>query len=95
MTAQDARNAGGITAVEWYGSIVSGPHAGKAPAPYTVGSNGFFAVTADSTPLDWTGAFTGVFFADLDDTYFRGGDVLLYFWLATDAMVARPRIPPV
>ena len=86
VTVQDGRNAGGVTAVEWYGAIVTGPHAGKAPAPYTVGANGFFAVTADSA-RNFSGAIVpGVFFLDLDDTYFRGGDVLQYFWLATDAM---------
>ncbi len=86
VSVKDARNAGSVSAVEWYGTIVSGPHAGKAPAPYTVGSNGFFAVTADSARNNSGAVVEGTFFVDLDDTYFRGGDVLQYFWLATDAM---------
>jgi hypothetical protein len=61
----DTRGTGGIAAVFFYGAIVAGPHAGKAPAPYSVGAN-------------------GVYFVDLDDTYFRGGDVVVYFWAATD-----------
>jgi hypothetical protein len=83
----DARGAGGITRVEWYGAIVSGPHIGKAPPPYSVSSNGFFVVPADTAFL------LGVpredtWCVDLDDDYFRGGDVLLYFWFAEDAQGA-------
>jgi len=51
----DSRQVGGITSVTWHGAIVTGPHAGKAPPPYTVGANGFFEVTADSA-RDATGA---------------------------------------
>ena len=73
----DARTVGGITSVDWHGAIVKGPHAGKAPAPYSVGPNGFFVVSATKLGDEYT--------VDLDDTYFRGGDVLLYLWTAVDA----------
>jgi len=81
----DARLAGGITSVKWHGAITRGPHAGKAPAPYSVGANGFFEVTA--TPaLNAQGIpVANRWFVDLDDSYLRGGDELLYFWHATDA----------
>ncbi len=82
----DARNAGGITSVQWYGAITSGPHAGKAPAPWTVGPNGFFSVTVDTVRSSNGAALDGFFFVDLDDTYFRGGDQLHYLWLAQDAL---------
>ena len=75
----DARLAGGITSVKWYGAIVDGPHTGKSPAPCAVGANGFFEVTASGTVV------ANRWFVDLDDTYFRGGDRLVYFWYATDA----------
>lgn len=77
----DAREAGGVTSIDWYGAIVQGPHTGKAPAPWTVGSDGFFVVPADSVRY-----LRDRYFVDLDDTYFRGGDKLLYFWLAADAL---------
>ena len=35
----------------------------------------------------------GSFFVDLDDTYFRGGDRLQYFWTATDAAGGRASAP--
>jgi len=81
----DSRLAGGITSVKWYGAIVAGPHTGKAPAPYTVGTNGFFEVTPDSARTSSGNVVANRWFVDLDDTYFRGGDQLLYFWRATDA----------
>jgi hypothetical protein len=80
----DVRGAGGIVSVAWYGAIVSGPHAGKAPAPYSVGANGFFLVIPDSVRTPAGVVVAGFFSVDLDDTYFRGGDVLHYFWLAED-----------
>jgi hypothetical protein len=86
IRVQDARGAGGIASVQWYGSIVDGPHTGKAPAPYAVGAHGFFAVTADSVRSAAGVVVAGDFFVDLDDTYFRGGDVLHYFWLAADGL---------
>lgn len=76
---QDNRQLGGID-VKWYGTIVAGPHAGKAPAPYVVGTHGFFEVQAERTY-----PYSQYWLVDLDDTYFRGGDVLAYAWLATDA----------
>jgi flagellar hook capping protein FlgD len=85
VTVLDSRGAGGITAIQWYGAIVAGPHAGKAPAPYTVGANGFFATSADSCRTAGGLPVANRYFRDLDDTYFRGGDVLNYFWGATDA----------
>lgn len=85
IDVQDIRGAGGVTSVRWYGAIVAGPHAGKAPAPYAVGSNGFFETTADTARSSSGAVVANVFTRDLDDTYFRGGDVLQYFWAATDA----------
>ncbi len=86
VEVQDVRGAGGITAVDWYGAIVAGPHQGKAPPPHTVGANGFFVVTADSVRAAAGTVIEDFFFVDLDDFYFRGGDVLHYFWLATDGL---------
>jgi hypothetical protein len=83
LIVTDVIGAGGIASVSWYGAIVRGPHAGKAPPPYTVGASGFFSVPADTAyvgvlpqPGNWA--------VDMDDTYFRGGDEVRYFWLATD-----------
>jgi hypothetical protein len=85
VTVLDSRGAGGITAVQWYGAIISGPHAGLAPAPYSVGGNGFFVTNADSSRTAGGVTIANRYFRDLDDTYFRGGDVLNYFWAGTDA----------
>jgi hypothetical protein len=74
----DVRDAG-ITSIEFHGAIVAGPHAGKAPPPWSIGVNGFFTVPGNTT------SFVDAYFIDLDDDYFRGGDVLYYFWTATDA----------
>jgi hypothetical protein len=81
----DARGAGGVTSVRFYGAIVAGPHAGKAPAPYVVGANGFFGLDAEPARNASGMVVANRWFVDLDDTYFRGGDVLEYFWAATDA----------
>lgn len=81
----DSRLAGGITAVKWYGAIVAGPHAGDAPAPYTVGGNGFFEVSADTAKTATGTPVANRWFVSLNDTYLRGGDDLVYFWRATDA----------
>jgi hypothetical protein len=83
VRAEDVRYASGVTTIEWYGAIVSGPHAGKAPAPWSVGSNGFFRVPADTVKRNGY-IVENHFFVDLDDDYLRGGDVLHYFWLAED-----------
>ncbi len=80
----DARNAGGVASVRFYGAITSGPHYGKAPVPYTVGANGFFQVNADSARGLAGTVIANRWFVDVDDTYFRGSDVLEYFWAATD-----------
>jgi hypothetical protein len=93
MTVVDVRAAGGIAAVRWFGAITAGPHAGKAPAPYTVGANGFFEVTPDSLRGSSGGLIEDGWAVDLDDTYFRGGDVLLYFWTASDAGGGRTSYP--
>jgi hypothetical protein len=93
IRVDDLRDAGGITRVEWYGAIVSGPHQGKAPPPWTVGANGFFMVPPDTvrpcSPDEWWECNAcyeeNSWFVDLDDEYFRGGDVLYYFWLSEDA----------
>ncbi|HZM16218.1 MAG TPA: hypothetical protein VFE28_09465 [Candidatus Krumholzibacteria bacterium] len=84
VSAHDLRGLG-VIAIEMHAAIVRGPHAGKAPAPWTAGSNGFFVVAADSS-RDSNGAWVqDQYFVDLDDTYFRGGDTMLYFWLARDS----------
>jgi hypothetical protein len=93
MRAVDVRGAGGITAVRWYGAITTGPHAGKAPAPYTVGGNGFFEVTPDSSRNASGSVVSNQWAVDLDDTYFRGGDQLLHFWTAVDASGGRSSSP--
>ncbi len=73
-------NGTGMAGVRFYGAIVSGPHAGKAPPPYSVSQSGFFTVDAAKV-----GAFnSGYWTVDLDDTYLRGGDVLQYVWIAED-----------
>jgi hypothetical protein len=78
-----------------YCSIVAGPHAGKSPPPRVVGGNGFFAVPATARPDPLRGSEAGArYFADLDDDYFRGGDVVYYFWLATDAAGGTTSYPP-
>jgi len=76
-----------VTAVNWSGAIISGPHTGKAPPPLAVGANGFFTAAAlqafvagSNPPVPIPNFFTH----DIDDTYLRGGDVLVYFWSATD-----------
>ena len=93
VQVRDLRGAGGITGVFWRGAIVSGPHTGKAPPPLALGANGFFQVQADSV-RDFTGAAVADrWFVDLDDRYFRGGDVLLYFWSATDAAGGYSSLP--
>ncbi len=80
----DGRGAGGVASVKFYGAIVAGPHLGNAPAPYTVGGNGFFAISADSARNNLGNVVANRWFVDVDDTYFRGGDELDYFWAATD-----------
>jgi hypothetical protein len=86
IRAVDARGAGGVTAVRFHGAIVAGPHAGKAPAPYVAGPDGFFVVVPDSARSHSGAVVTDTWFVDLDDSYFRGGDRMLYFWSAVDAM---------
>ena len=93
MTVVDVRGAGGVTAVRWLAAITSGPHAGKAPAPYTVGGNGFFEVTPDSARGSGGAVVANRWFVDLDDTYFRGGDQMLYFWTGLDAAGGRSSHP--
>jgi hypothetical protein len=80
----DSRGAGGVNSVRFYGAITSGPHAGKVPGPYTT-VGGFFRVNADSARSTNGTVIANRWFVDLDDTYFRGGDVMKYFWAATDA----------
>jgi FlgD Ig-like domain len=89
----DARFVGGIAAVRWYGAITAGPHFGKGPAPYVAGGNGFFEVTPDSARFSTGQVFMGRWFVDFDDTYFRGGDQLKYFWTALDAAGGRSSAP--
>ena len=84
----------GITSVKFYGSIVAGPHAGKAPPPYIVNSNGFFEVTPDSSRNGLGALVADTYFVDLHDGYFRGGDVLHYYWWASDGSDGRTSNPP-
>jgi len=84
ISVTDARGAGGIASVKFFGAITSGPHAGKAPAPYSVGANGFFQVNADSSRGSDGSVTADLWFVDLDDTYFRGGDVMKYVWVSAD-----------
>jgi hypothetical protein len=86
VQVQDVRGAGGIVSVEWIGAIVEGPHAGKAPPPWSAGASGFFVVSPESVRTSQGSIVEGHFFVDLDDSYFRGGDVLHYVWLASDAL---------
>jgi len=81
----DSRLAGGITSVKWYGALTAGPHAGDAPAPYTVGGNGFFEVTPDSSRSSNGAVVANRWMVDINDAYLRGGDELVYVWVATDA----------
>ncbi|MFQ5599157.1 MAG: T9SS type A sorting domain-containing protein [Candidatus Krumholzibacteriia bacterium] len=81
----DVRNTGVVT-VELWGNIIAGPHAGKAPPPYTAAAGGWFTVPAQNARTPQGTNFKDVFFVDLDDDYFRGGDVLVYFWAATDGL---------
>jgi hypothetical protein len=90
----DARHAGGITSVTFYGAIVAGPHAGKAPPPHAVAGNGFFVIQADSARNSNGAVVVGRWFVDLDDTYYRGGDVMEYFWATTDAAGGFTSAPP-
>jgi len=73
-----------ITSVQYCGAIVRGPHINKAPAPYSVGGNGFFCIPGDSVRSAAGSVLPQFYFKDFDDTYFRGGDELHYFWAATD-----------
>ena len=70
-----------ITSVVVYAAIVAGPHAGKAPSPHTVGANGFFVVPAGPAGYPYS---DNTWAMGLDDDYFRGGDVVRYFWLVQD-----------
>ena len=79
----DARGAGGIASVRFYGAIVEGPHVGKVPGPYTT-VGGFFQVNADSSRASSGTVLANRWHVDLNDFYFRGGDVMKYFWAATD-----------
>ena len=83
VDVEDVLGNGSLT-VEVYASIVAGPHTGKSPAPFPVGLNGFFVVPADSSYTTWGTLVEDRYFVDLDDTYFRGGDVLRYVWYTTD-----------
>ena len=79
----DARGAGGVATVRFYGAIVEGPHVGKVPGPFTT-VGGFFQVNADSSRTSSGSVLANRWHVDLNDFYFRGGDVMKYFWAATD-----------
>ena len=90
-----------VTSVVFYGAVVAGPHQGKAvpttmataPPPWVVGANGFFSFAADSSRSAGGVARANNYFVDTDDFYFRGGDVLQYFWAATDAAGGFSSVP--
>ena len=86
VEVQDVRGAGGIVRIELWGAIVSGPHAGLAPPPLAVGAEGFFTIAGDSARATNGTVISDNYFADIDDEYLVGGDVLQYFWLAEDAL---------
>jgi hypothetical protein len=90
---RDVRGAGGILSVDWYGTLVEGPHQGKAPPPWSVGANGFFQVPAEPARSSSGSLIEGRWFVDLDDFYFRGGDILHYVWLAGDALGGVSSLP--
>jgi hypothetical protein len=89
VSVTDVRGAGGVSQVRWYGVITRGPHAGKCPAPYSIGAYGIFQVTPDSARAANGAVIANTWTVDLDDTYFRGGDQLKYYWVATDAAGGR------
>lgn len=93
FVVQDRRGAGGVASVQLYGAIVAGPHAGKAPPPYAVGPSGFFAVPVPRGTHCGTPS-ADLYTTDLDDEYFRGGDVLHYFVVATDNAGGFTSYPP-
>ena len=82
-----------VSSVVFYGAVVAGPHQGRAvpttmataPPPWSVGPNGFFSFNADTTRAASGVPLANNYFVDMDDFYFRGGDVLQYLWTATDA----------
>jgi hypothetical protein len=93
VDVRDVRGGGGITSVGIYAAITLGPHAGLAPPPYSVDANGFFFVQADSGRSYSGQPIEGRFFVDVDDDYFVGGDEMLYFWAATDALGGFSSVP--
>jgi hypothetical protein len=95
----DQREAGGIEDVFFYGCIAAGPHRGKAPPSYTAlpadsANVRFFQVTPEPCRTAWGDVKEGCYFVDLDDEYFRGGDVLRYFWLVKDRQGGVTSDPP-
>ena len=82
-----------VSSVTFYGAVVAGPHQGKAvpatmataPPPWSVGPSGFFSFAADTVRSAAGSPLANNYFVDMDDFYFRGGDVLQYLWTATDA----------
>jgi len=93
FSVRDQRGVG-MANVWLFGAIVSGPHAGKAPPPWTVEPSGFFRVPAFRGMDCWGTSFADLYTVDLDDEYFRGGDVLLYFLVATDNAGGFASYPP-
>jgi hypothetical protein len=95
VTVADRRGVGGLSQVSFHGIIVAGPHKGKAPSPYSAaGDTLFFTITPDSCRNASGQVVRDKFLVSLDDTYFRGGDVLYYFWLAQDRAGAVTSDPP-
>jgi len=92
-TVRDVRGAGGIATVQFHAAIVAGPHVGKSPPPWPVGPNGFFVLPASNARRPDGQIVADVYFVDLDDEYFRGGDELQYFWLAADAQAGSSSFP--
>jgi len=76
-----------VTSVQLLGRIVSGPHAGKVPGPFThtfSTPGSFFAINADSARNSSGTVVANRWFVDVNDDYFRGGDAMKYFWACSD-----------
>jgi FlgD Ig-like domain len=89
----------GITHVDFYYQVVAGPHTGKQVPivgnwQHTMTDSGFCKAEQSNgigfSPID----SLIVFAIDFDDTYFRGGDVVQYFWAIENKSGAWVSYPP-
>lgn len=95
IAVSDAREAGLLLSkIKLAATIASGPHAGKAPPPYAVNeATGFFEVSVEQCRLPFGAVVKDRYFVDLGDAYFRGGDVVKYFWWAKDELGGFSSLP--